>query len=139
LGEAKTIHPTNKQDVGFRLALLADKMAYQKDVIASGPQFRNYKIEGNAIKISFSGTGSGLKTNDNMSPREFTIAGADKKFYNATTRIIGNELIISSDKVANAVAVRYAWSDNPDCNLINAEGFPAIPFRTDTWKGITQK
>lgn len=74
-----------------------------------------------------------------MSPREFTIAGADKKFYNATTRIIGTELIISSDKVANAVAVRYAWSDNPDCNLINAEGFPAIPFRTDAWKGITEK
>ena len=139
LGEAKTIHPTNKQDVGFRLALLADKVAYQKDIIASGPLFNSYKIEGNMIRISFSGSGSGLKTKDNLSPREFTIAGADKKFYHAIARIIGDELIIRSDKVANPVAVRYAWSDNPDCNLINAEGFPAIPFRTDAWKGITQK
>ncbi len=139
LGEAKTIHPTNKQDVGFRLALLADKVAYHKDVIASGPQFSSYKIEGNIIRISFSGSGSGLKTKDSLSPREFTIAGTNKKFYRAIVQIIDDELIIKSDKVANPVAVRYAWSDNPDCNLINAEGFPAIPFRTDSWKGITQK
>jgi len=139
LGEAKTIHPTNKQDVGFRLALLADKVAYQKDIIASGPLFSSYKIEGNMIRISFSGSRSGLKTKDNLSPREFTIAGADKKFYRAIARIIGDELIIRSDKVANPVAVRYAWCDNPDCNLISAEGFPAIPFRTDQWDGITKK
>jgi len=139
LGEAKTIHPTNKQDVGFRLALLADKVAYQKDIIVSGPIFSSYKIEGNMIRISFSESRSGLKTKDNLSPREFTIAGADKKFYRAIARIIGDELIIRSDKVANPVAVRYAWSDNPDCNLINAEGFPAIPFRTDQWDGITKK
>ncbi len=139
LGDAKTIHPTNKQDVGFRLALLADKMAYQKDIIASGPLFSNYKVEGNMIRISFFGIGSGLKTKDNLSPCEFTISGTDKKFYNATAQIIGNELIISSEKVPNPVAVRYAWSDNPDCNLINVEGFPVIPFRTDAWKGITQK
>ena len=139
LGEAKTIHPTNKQDVGFRLALLADKVAYQKDIIVSGPIFSSYKIEGNMIRISFSESRSGLKTKDNLSPREFTIAGADKKFYRAIARIIGDELIIRSDKVANPVAVRYAWSDNPDCNLISAEGFPAIPFRTDQWDGITKK
>jgi sialate O-acetylesterase len=139
LGEAKTIHPTNKQDVGFRLALLADKVAYQKDIIVSGPIFSSYKIEGNMIRISFSGSRSGLKTKDNLSPREFTIAGADKKFYRAIARIIGDELIIRSDKVANPVAVRYAWCDNPDCNLINAEGFPAIPFRIDQWDGITKK
>jgi sialate O-acetylesterase len=139
LGDAKTIHPTNKQDVGLRLALLADKVAYQKNIIASGPLFSSYKIEGNMIRISFSGRGSGLKTNDNQYPREFTIAGADKKFYHAKALIIGDELIIKSDKVANPVAVRYAWCDNPDSNLINAEGFPAIPFRTDAWKGLTQK
>jgi Domain of unknown function (DUF303). len=139
LGEAKTIHPTNKQDVGFRLALLADKVAYQKDIIVSGPIFSSYKIEGNMIRISFSESRSGLKTKDNLSPREFTIAGADKKFYRAIARIIGDELIIRSDEVANPVAVRYAWCDNPDCNLINAEGFPAIPFRTDQWDGITKK
>ena len=74
-----------------------------------------------------------------MSPREFTIAGADKKFFKATAQIQGNEIIVNSDKVENPVALRYAWSDNPDCNLINTEGFPAVPFRTDTWKGMTQK
>jgi len=139
LGEAENIHPKNKQDVAFRLALQAEKMVYGKQDIVSGPTFHSFGIEGNAIRVSFSEIGSGLKTKDNSFPREFTIAGADKKFYKAVAQIQGNEIIISSDKVANPVAVRYAWSDNPDCNLINAEGFSAIPFRTDNWKGITQK
>ncbi|HJV78605.1 MAG TPA: sialate O-acetylesterase [Paludibacter sp.] len=139
LGVAEDIHPRNKQDVGFRLALQAEKMVYGKQGIVSGPAFRSFRIEGNTIRISYSEIESGLKTKDNSFPREFTIAGADKKFFNATAQIQGNEIIVSSDKVPNPVAVRYAWSDNPDCNLINAEGFPAIPFRTDAWKGITQK
>lgn len=139
LGEEKTIHPLNKQEVGHRLALLADKISYGKNVTASGPMFKNYHITGNQIQIDFTKTGSGLTTSDNKTLREFTIAGSDKKFYRATARISGNEVIVSSDKVANPVAVRYAWADNPDCNLTNAEGLPAVPFRTDNWKGITQK
>lgn len=139
LGVADNIHPTNKQDVGVRLALATEKSVYGKKCVASGPMFSNYKVVGNTVSISLSETGSGLKTTDNLSPREFTIAGADKQFYKATAQIQGNEIIVSSDKVTNPVAVRYAWSDNPDCNLINIEGFPTVPFRTDNWKGITQK
>ncbi len=139
LGEAETIHPTNKQEVGSRLAVLAEKIAYGENILASGPLFSCYKIEGNQVRIFFSDTGSGLKTTDNSAPRTFTIAGADKKFYNATAFIQHNEIIVSSYKVPNPVAVRYAWSDNPDCNLINLEGFPVVPFRTDSWKGVTEK
>src|ERR1035437_907885 len=84
LGEADNIHPKNKQDVGYRMALQAEKMAYGKQGTVSGPMFSNFKMEGNSIRISLSNIGSGLKTNDQSSPREFTIAGADKKFYNAT-------------------------------------------------------
>jgi len=139
LGETDNIHPKNKQDVGYRMALQAEKMVYGKQGIVSGPTFRSFRIEGNSIRISYTEIGAGLKTKDNSTPREFTVAGADKKFYKAVARIQGSEIIVRSDKVANPVAVRYAWSDNPDCNLINAEGFPAVPFRTDNWKGITQK
>jgi len=139
LGEAESIHPKDKQDVGYRLALQAEKMVYGKPGTVSGPMFSSFKIEGNSIRISFSDIGSGLKTTDQLSPREFTIAGADHKFYNATALIQKNEIIVSSVNVSNSVAVRYAWSDNPDCNLINVEGFPAVPFRMDSWKGITEK
>ncbi len=139
LGEADNIHPKNKQEVGYRLALQAEKMVYGKQGTVSGPTFTNYRVEGNSIRIFFSEIGSELKTIDNLAAREFTIAGADHKFYNATARIQGNEIIVHSDKVPNPVAVRYVWSDNPNCNLINAEGYPAIPFRTDDWKGITEK
>jgi len=139
LGEAESIHPLNKQDVGNRLALLAEKTAYGKKMIASGPLFSQYRIEGNTIRINFSDIGSGLTTTDNLAPREFTLAGQDKKFYLATAQIQKGEIVVTSDKVLNPVTVRYAWSDNPDCNLINAEGFPAVPFRTDAWKGKTEK
>lgn len=69
----------------------------------------------------------------------FAIAGNDKKFYWANAIIVGNKVIVYSDKVAEPVAVRYALADNPVCNLVNSEGLPAVPFRTDEWKGITQK
>ena len=139
LGEAESIHPVNKQDVGLRLALQAEKIAYGKTIPASGPILSSYRIEGNSIRIRFSKTGTGLKTTNNLTPQEFTIAGADKKFYNAKAQIQNNEIIVTSDKVINPLAVRYAWSNNPDCNTVNAKGFPMIPFRTDKWKGITEK
>ena len=139
LGEADNIHPGNKQEVGFRLGLQAEKIAYGMNIPASGPLFSKFHTDGNAVRISFTETGSGLKTTDHSVPREFTIAGPDKKFYNATALISQDEIIIKSDNVANPIAVRYAWSDNPDCNLINSEGFPVVPFRTDNWKVITEK
>lgn len=91
------------------------------------------------IRISFTNIGSGFSTKDGKEVRGFAIAGKDKQFYWAKATIEGNEAVVYSDKVAEPVAVRYAWADNPECNLVNSEGLPAIPFRTDEWKGITQK
>ena len=139
IGEANSIHPLNKQEVGRRLALVAEKKAYGNNVIASGPMCKNYVVNGNSIIIGFSDTGSGLATSDTASLKGFAIAGNDRKFYWASARIEGNKVIVSSDKVDVPVAVRYAWADNPVCNLVNKEGLPAVPFRTDRWKGITEK
>ena len=69
----------------------------------------------------------------------FAIAGNDKQFHWAKAVIEGNKVVVYSDEVAEPVAVRYAWADNPECNLINSAGLPAVPFRTDDWEGITQK
>lgn len=139
IGEGNDIHPKNKQEVGRRFALVANKIVYKQNVIASGPGYKNYKKEGDRIRINFTNTGSGLSTKDGKDLTGFSIAGKDKKFYWAKATIEGNAVIVSCDKVANPVAVRYAWADNPVCNLINSEALPAVPFRTDDWKGVTQK
>jgi len=140
IGEANDIHPTNKQEVGRRLALNANKLVYKQDCVASGPMFKSYRKDGNRVRISFTNTATGIKTNDGSKEvKGFAIAGNDQQFHWAKAAIEGNEVVIYCDKVADAVAVRYAWADNPECNLINSEGLPAIPFRTDNWRGITQK
>ena len=139
IGDADDIHPINKQEVGRRLALHASKLVYKQNTIASGPLYKSFKKEGNQIRISFTNTGTGLSTNNGKEIKGFAIAGKDKKFYWATAVIKGNEVVVYCDKVTEPEAVRYAWADNPDCNLVNSAGLPAIPFRTDTWKGITQK
>jgi sialate O-acetylesterase len=139
IGDANTIHPLNKQEVGRRLALIANKLTNEPKAIASGPVYKNYKINGNSIIIDFENTGLGLSTNDGKDVTGFAIAGNDKQFYWANAYIEGNNIVVHSDKVIEPEAVRYAWADNPVCNLINSEGLPAMPFRTDAWKGITQK
>lgn len=133
VGEAGDIHPKNKKDVGLRLSLAAQKIAYRDNVVYSGPLYQSYKIEGNKIVIHFTNTGSGLISKDG-DLKYFEIAGADKKFIEAKAAIKGNTVIVWSDAVASPVAVRYAWSNSPDgCNLYNKEGLPASPFRTGNW------
>ena len=139
IGEANDIHPKNKQDVGYRLALVANKIAYKQEGIAHGPVYKKYRREGNRIRISFTSTGSGLSAKDGKAVTGFAIAGSDKQFYWAKAIVEGSEVIVYSDQVAAPVAVRYAWADNPECNLVNSEHLPAVPFRTDEWKGITEK
>jgi sialate O-acetylesterase len=139
IGDGNNIHPANKQEVGRRMALIADKLVYNKDCIASGPMFKGFKIQGNRVRISFINTGSGLSTKNGKEITGFSIAGNDKQFYWAKAIIEGNEIVVYSDSVPAPVAARYAWADNPVCNLINSEGLPAFPFRTDNWKGITQR
>ena len=138
IGEADDIHPRNKQDVGKRLALAARAQTYGEKIAYSGPVYKTYKIEGKSIRISFEHAEGGLQTKNGKKLQGFTIAGADHKFYWADAVIDGNEIVVSSPKIEFPVAVRYAWADNPVCNLYNGAGLPASPFRTDSWKGITE-
>lgn len=135
-GETNDIHPFNKKDVGLRLALQAQKIAYNDSlVLASGPVYTYMRTEGNTIILSFANTGAGLVAKGQHGLKQFAIAGADKKFIWADAVIKGDSIIVSSDKIANPVAVRYAWADNPEgCNLYNKNGLPATPFRTDNWE-----
>jgi sialate O-acetylesterase len=139
IGEANDIHPRNKQDVGKRLALAALKIAYDKDIVYSGPLFNRMTVSGNKAILEFNNTGGGLTVNDRYGyVKGFAIAGADRKFYWAKAYIEHNSIVVSCDKVTVPVAVRYGWADNPDdVNVYNAEGLPASPFRTDEWPGIT--
>jgi sialate O-acetylesterase len=133
LGEWNDIHPDNKKDVGIRLALAAQNIAYgEKDIIYSGPLFQSATIDGNKIIVTFNHLGTGLATNDGEELSEFAIAGADKKFVWAKAKIEGDKVIVWNDEVPAPRYVRYAWSDNPvNPNLYNKEGLPASPFRTD--------
>jgi sialate O-acetylesterase len=94
------------------------------------------KKEGNAVRISFDHVGGGLVVKGDEL-KGFVIAGADKKFAWANAKVVGNDVVVQADGVADPVAVRYGWADNPPCNLYNQEGLPAVPFRTDDWPGVT--
>lgn len=134
IGEADNIHPKNKKDVGYRLSLGARKIAYNENIIYSGPTFKNQEILENKIVINFNHVGSGLKVNDKYGyVNGFAIAGSDKKFVWAKAKIENNTIIVWNETIKNPVYVRYAWGDNPDdVNLYNKEELPASPFRTDT-------
>jgi sialate O-acetylesterase len=136
IGEAKDIHPKNKQDVGYRLFLAARKIAYGETLIYSGPSYKSMKIEGSKVIVDFENLGSGLLIKDKYGyVKGFAIAGSDKKFVWAKAYITPqNNVIIYSETIAAPSAVRYAWENNPeDANLYNAENLPAVPFRTDDW------
>ncbi|MBP7556988.1 MAG: sialate O-acetylesterase [Chitinophagaceae bacterium] len=140
IGEAFDIHPRNKQDVGLRLALAAEKIVYDRQLVYSGPTYDHMEIRGNEIILHFKNTGSGLQARDRYAYlRGFTIAGADQRFVWAPARIEGNTVIVSAEAVKQPVAVRYAWANNPDdANLYNREGLPASSFRTDNWPVSTE-
>jgi sialate O-acetylesterase len=140
IGEAEDIHPVNKQDVGKRLALAALHVAYGQDLVYSGPVFRDMVIAGDQAILSFDHVGSGLMAKSRYGYlKGFSIAGEARTFHWARARIQGDKVIVYCDKVAQPVAVRYGWADNPeDVNLYNVEGLPASPFRTDDWPGVTK-
>lgn len=133
VGEWNDIHPLNKKAVAQRLFLGARKAVYGEKVTASGPVYKDMKIDGDKIIITFTETGRGLMAKGGEL-KHFAIAGADRKFVWADAIIKGNKVIVSSKEVQNPVAVRYAWADNPDgANLCNKDGLLASPFRTDDW------
>lgn len=141
IGDAKNLHPFNKKDVGNRLALLALKNDYGKKIIASGPTYKAMIVEKNKIKIQFDNIGSGLVALNNKYGylQGFMIAGKDQQFKWAKAMIVGNEIVVWNDDIAEPVAVRYAWMDDAtEANLFNNEGLPASPFRSDNWKILTQ-
>jgi len=130
LGEWNDIHPDNKKPVGDRLALGAFHTAYGEKIVYSGPVADQLSTDDNKLIIRFTHTGSGLITSDGEAPAEIAIAGADKKFVWAKTRIEGETIIAWNDQVVRPLYVRYAWADNPvNPNLYNKEGLPASPFQ----------
>ena len=140
IGDADNIHPTDKQDVALRLALAARHEVYKQNVVFSGPQYRRMEIVGNTIKLTFDKLsplviGNKSKSGDTTSTKlkGFGIAGADHHFYWAKATLMGNTVTFVSDQVAQPLAVRYDWADNPPGNLYNQAGLPASPFRTDDW------
>jgi sialate O-acetylesterase len=138
IGEADDIHPRNKQDVGKRLALAARKLAYGEDLVYSGPIYQSMEVRGGEVALSFDHVGGGLAARGGEELTGFAVAGEDRQFAWADARIEGDQVMIHSDLVSAPVAVRYGWADNPDGNLVNREGLPASPFRTDSWPGITE-
>jgi sialate O-acetylesterase len=137
IGEAKTIHPKNKQEVGRRLSLIALAKTYGDTAEYSGPVFKAAKVKGDHIRISFIHA-NGLKAaGDEL--KGFAVAGNDKKYYWASAKIEGNEVLVTCPEVSEPLTVRYGWDTNPVCNLYNGAGLPASPFRTDDWPGITYK
>ena len=130
IGDAVNIHPVNKQEVGRRLSLAAMKVAYGEQIVFSGPTYKSMSVEGNKIVLSFDHVGEGLKASGDAL-KGFAIAGKDGTWHYADATIDGGTVTVSSKEVAEPTAVRYNWADNPDGNLYNKDGLPAVPFRTD--------
>jgi len=140
IGEPNDIHPKNKKDVGLRLSAIAFNNMYDKPMEYSGPVYESISVQGNKAIISFSHIGSGLMVRDKYGYiRGFEIAGPDRRFHYAKAFLENNKVVVYANEVTSPVSVRYAWADdNSDANLYNLEDFPAVPFRTDQWKGITE-
>jgi sialate O-acetylesterase len=138
LGEGKDIHPKNKQGVAMRLARWALARDYGVSVPCQSPTYKSMEKQGNKIILTFDHVDGGFRPFDVKEPRGFAIAGSDRKFHNAQAKLAGPSTIeVWSEQVSDPVAVRYAWADNPICNLYSSAGLPATPFRTDDWPGVT--
>jgi sialate O-acetylesterase len=144
LGEADDIHPRNKQIVAKRLARLALANDYGYEIVADSPTYQSMEVKGDRVTVSFSQLGGGLDTFDVVQPMGFTIAAEDRKFVAADARLVDTNndrkmdaVEVWNNSVSGPVAVRYAWADNPVCNVQNSEGLPLTPFRSDDWPGVT--
>ncbi len=138
IGDSKDIHPSNKKEVGLRLAAIALIKNYGQKGEYSGPVYESMATAGSKALLSFKHADE-LWIKDNYGYlKGFEVAGADQKFYYAKAAVNDGKVEVFSDSVAAPVAVRYGWADDmPEANLYNKSGFPAVPFRTDNWKGVT--
>ncbi len=139
IGEGKDIHPKNKQDVAKRLARWALAETYaMAGIPCHSPRYASMEKDGNKIVLSFDHVDGGWRPFDVNEPIGFTIAGADKAFVHAKATVREDGRIeVSAEEVADPVAVRYAWADNPICNMFDGAGLPLTPFRTDDYPGVT--
>ena len=138
IGDPDNVHPKNKAPLGERLTLIALANAYGHRLEYSGPRYQSMKVKGNAIRINFTHLGGRLVAKDGPL-KWFQIAGDDHQFVDAEATIVGKTVIVKSGKVTKPAAVRYAWDNYPlGCNLFNAAGLPAAPFRTDAWDAMTK-
>jgi sialate O-acetylesterase len=139
LGDAEDVHPKRKKPVGHRLALAAMKIAYGGDLVCSGPIYESMSVEDARVRLRFRHVGGGLVARGEGAPAltGFAVAGEDRRFVWAKAIIEGSTVVVQSDRVPRPVAARYGWANNPRCNLYNAEGLPASPFRTDDWPAET--
>jgi sialate O-acetylesterase len=135
VGEPNSLHPGNKEPVGYRLFLAAKKIAYQDSAVTFGPQLAGFKVDDSTVTLHFNNVGKGLVAKGATNALGFTIAGPDKKFYPARATIIdGTHIKLYCINVNSPVAIRYAWSGNPICNVYDSNGLPCAPFRTDSWE-----
>jgi len=134
-----SIHPQNKEPVGARAALAARATAYGHKIAYSGPLYRSYRIEGNAVRVFFDHARSGLTTQDRQLTKGFAVAGRDQRWVWADKVVLDEDsALVSAAAVSQPAAVRYGWARRAEVNLANAEGMPASPFRTDEWKMSTE-
>jgi sialate O-acetylesterase len=136
VGNAADIHPKQKEPVGARLALAARAVAYGEAVEYSGPVYESMSVDGNRVVLRFTHAGKGLDTKYGAA-LGFTVAGEDRKFYNALAEVRGDRVIVWCDKVDRPVAMRFGWANCPVCDFWNRDGLPASPFRTDDFPMIT--
>ncbi|MDA0659780.1 MAG: sialate O-acetylesterase [Planctomycetota bacterium] len=137
-GEGKDIHPKNKYDVARRLARWALANEYGFDIPFRSPQFKSMEIRGQEVILTFEHIGAGWRPFDVPDPRGFAVAGADRKFVWAQAKLLeDNRVSVTSELVPEPKSVRYAWADNPVCNMYSQNGLPLTPFRTDDWPGVT--
>ena len=134
IGDPMDLHPKNKTDVGYRLALIALANIYgKKNLVFSGPIYKSYRIDDNKIILEFDFS-EGLNVKGDGKLKGFRIASEDQEFVDAEAVIENNSVIVWSEKITKPAALRYSWGDNPAGNLSNKGGLPASPFRTDSWE-----
>lgn len=136
-GDPKDLHPANKQPVGERLALIALAKTYGRNIRFAAPLVKEIQFIGTAARVTFEVNEGKLKIPKGKKIEGFTIAGDDKKFLPANAEIRGAQIVVTHPKIKKPVAVRYAWADNPRCNLYSEAGLPVSPFRSDTWPEVT--
>lgn len=130
IGDQYDVHPKNKQEFGHRLVLQALKIAYHQDVIAEGPVYNSFKINGDTVIVQLNSKDITRKNENQHGLCSLEICGKDGIYHAAKTYLRTNKIYLFSEKVKNPVAVRYAWTNNPKCCLFNSAGLPLAPFRT---------